>query len=106
MAIQSSINQAIHSISQLSALGKIGKESEKTAKQSELSTNLALASASDYALKRVQEIQSSKMSQIDRIQAIRQMHAAANQMTSQLYRSGVPTEELPKRQPLRQGDVQ
>lgn len=41
MAIQSSINQAIHSIAQLSALGKIGKESEKTAKQSEVSAEQA-----------------------------------------------------------------
>lgn len=67
MAIQSSINQAIHSISQLSGLGKIGKESEKTAQQTEVSSNIALASVSDKTLEKlsrsltVQEEQNKKI---------------------------------------------
>lgn len=41
MAIQSSINQAIHSVAQLGALSKIGKEAEKTSVASEKASEQA-----------------------------------------------------------------
>ena len=62
MAIQSSINQAIHSISQLSALGKIGKESEKTALAGEKTSESSALQAERLSRSlKVQEEQNKKI---------------------------------------------
>ena len=68
MAIQSSINQAIHSISQLKALGNIGKENEKTAVAGEKNSELSALQVERLSRSiKVQEEQNEKIEYLKKV---------------------------------------